>query len=106
MEGSLREHESSTGISPHSNGTYVCAICGTALFEAEKKFDAGCGFPSFWMHKDDNVKENLLQTYGRTRIQLLCNNCGAHLGHLFTSKHTPTGLRYCINENAIRLKDV
>jgi peptide-methionine (R)-S-oxide reductase len=89
--------------SPQSNGVYVCANGGITLFEAEKKFDAGCGFPSFWMHRQNNVKENFLQTYGRTRIQLLCNSCGAHLGHLFTNKHTPTGLRYCINEKAIRL---
>ena len=91
--------------SPDNNDAYVCSACKNALFEENKRFNAGCGFPSFWMHKGNNVKENLLQTYGRLRIQLLCNNCGAHLWHLFNSKHMPTGLRYCINENAIQLKD-
>jgi peptide-methionine (R)-S-oxide reductase len=83
-------------------GLYVCAACGNALFDAAAKFDAGCGFPSFWMHKADAVKLNPLSTYGRERIQLLCHNCGQHLGHLFPNKNTPTGVRYCINKEAIR----
>ncbi|RYF87002.1 MAG: peptide-methionine (R)-S-oxide reductase, partial [Chitinophagaceae bacterium] len=76
---------------------FACANCGCILFDADKKFEAGCGFPSFWLHHGNNVKQNPLHTYGRSRIQLLCNDCGAHLGHLFSHKHTPNGLRYCIN---------
>jgi peptide-methionine (R)-S-oxide reductase len=83
-------------------GLYVCTACGQALFDASKKFDAGCGFPSFWMHKEEAVKLNPLHTYGRSRIQLLCNHCGLHLGHLFPNKQTPTGVRYCINKEALR----
>lgn len=81
---------------------FVCTQCGSALFEAGKKFEAGCGFPSFWLHLADAVEQKELNTYGRNRIQLLCRNCGQHLGHLFPNKHTPTGLRYCINAEAIR----
>ncbi|HYH15942.1 MAG TPA: peptide-methionine (R)-S-oxide reductase [Flavisolibacter sp.] len=86
-------------------GTYVCTQCGAPLFEAAKKFDAGCGFPSFWMHVGEQVKLNPLDTYGRKRIQLLCNKCGQHLGHLFEHKQTPTQLRYCINADAIQFKE-
>jgi peptide-methionine (R)-S-oxide reductase len=82
---------------------YTCSKCGKALFDAEKKFDAGAGFPSFWEHIEDNVQQNFLNTYGRERIQLLCNGCGSHLGHLFENKKTPTRLRYCIKHEAIEL---
>jgi peptide-methionine (R)-S-oxide reductase len=105
MEGSLK-NEALLPTNPESKDLYVCTRCGTTLFDAAKKFNAGCGFPSFWMHSENNVKQNFLQTYGRTRTQLLCNNCGAHLGHLFNHRHTPTGLRYCINETAIVLKEL
>lgn len=84
-------------------GFYVCATCGTPLFEAGKKFEAGCGFPSFWKHVAEHVKFNRLTTHGRERMQLLCNKCGRHLGHLFPNQRTPTGVRYCINHEAIRL---
>jgi peptide-methionine (R)-S-oxide reductase len=84
---------------------YRCTLCGNTLFDADKKFEAGCGFPSFWMHIGDHVKEKFLTTYGRERIQLLCNTCGQHLGHLFNNKRTPTRLRYCINADAIHLEE-
>src|SRR5829696_4683137 len=102
MEGSIRKDNSPAKDSPESNSVYVCTSCNTILFEEAKKFNAGCGFPSFWMHNKNNVQLKLLQTYGRTRTQVLCNGCGAHLGHLFQNKQTPSGLRYCINEKAIR----
>lgn len=85
-------------------GTYLCSRCGTPLFEAAKQFDAGCGFPSFWLHMGEQVRLNPLHTYGRERIQLLCNNCDQHLGHLFAHKQTPTQLRYCINAEAIQYR--
>ena len=87
------------------NSTFVCSACGLDLFKADKKFNAGCGFPSFWLHIADHVKLNPLTTYGRERTQLLCNNCKQHLGHLFENKFTPSKVRYCINESAIRLKE-
>jgi peptide-methionine (R)-S-oxide reductase len=88
-----------------TTGIYVCAACGHPLFDAAAKFNAGCGFPSFWLHKNDGVKQNPLSTYGRERTQLLCANCGLHLGHLFPNKHTPSGVRYCINRESIRLAE-
>lgn len=80
---------------------YTCSCCGEVLFEAGKKFTVGSGFPSFWKHVGDNVRQHLLSTYGRSRIQLLCNQCGQHLGHLFEDDRTPTNVRYCINAEAI-----
>ncbi|QCR23976.1 peptide-methionine (R)-S-oxide reductase [Pontibacter sp. SGAir0037] len=80
---------------------FYCSNCGTALFESEKKFDVGSGFPSFWGHIGHNVRQNPLDTYGRHRIQLLCNTCKQHLGHLFDDNRTPTNVRYCINADAL-----
>jgi peptide-methionine (R)-S-oxide reductase len=80
---------------------YKCSNCGSDLFEASAKFESGTGFPSFYNHIAEQVKLTPLDTYGRYRIQLLCNNCGQHLGHLFQNKNTPTKVRYCINEKAI-----
>jgi peptide-methionine (R)-S-oxide reductase len=85
-------------------GTYTCTKCGSALFAANARFAAGCGFTSFWKHLEGKVILHELDTYGRRRIQLLCSNCGQHLGHLFQNKHTPSKLRYCINEKAILLR--
>ncbi|MHA6250007.1 peptide-methionine (R)-S-oxide reductase [Pontibacter sp. CAU 1760] len=80
---------------------YACAACGHGLFSGAQEFDAGCGFPSFWQHLQGNVRQQVLTTYGRTRTQLLCHHCGAHLGHLFGHPHTPSNLRYCISAAAI-----
>ena len=88
----------------NASGTFHCAGCGSVLFEAHKKFEAHCGFPSFWQHLDGQVQLVPLDTYGRHRTQLRCNNCGLHLGHLFTNKQSPTGKRYCINEKTIVFK--
>lgn len=90
----------------HEPGIYTCAACGNALFKADKKFDVGSGFPSFWEHIGESVRQNQLNTYGRARIQLLCNYCGQHLGHLFDDKRAPTNLRYCINANALKLEKI
>ena len=101
----LGEKKIDINDSSHQKGIYGCARCGSPLFEAAKKFDAGCGFPSFWLHIEANVKLKELDTYGRKRIQLLCKNCGLHLGHLFNHKHTPTQKRYCINASAILFRE-
>jgi peptide-methionine (R)-S-oxide reductase len=101
----LKEKQPSIIEKEESTGLYLCTACGHPLFEASKKFNAGCGFPSFWMHLDGGVLQKFLTTYGRERTQLVCSACGAHLGHLFPNKHTPTRIRYCINGEAIRLKE-
>ena len=85
-------------------GVYACAGCGSELFEGAKRFRAGCGFPSFWLHTKDRVTLKELNTYGRNRTQLLCSSCGLHLGHLFNHTNTPTKVRYCISDTAIVLK--
>ncbi|HZH35917.1 MAG TPA: peptide-methionine (R)-S-oxide reductase [Flavisolibacter sp.] len=84
-----------------ATGLYVCTACRQPLFDASARFEAGCGFPSFWKQKAGGIKLNPLRTYGRERIQLLCNNCGQHAGHLFPNRHTPTGVRYCVKKEAI-----
>ncbi|PKV67240.1 peptide-methionine (R)-S-oxide reductase [Pontibacter ramchanderi] len=93
----------STANRAHETGIYTCSCCGLALFEASRKFEVGSGFPSFWGQIEGHVIHKPLSSYGRDRTQLLCGNCGQHLGHLFTDKRTPTQVRYCINQSAIRL---
>jgi peptide-methionine (R)-S-oxide reductase len=89
-----------------NTGFYHCACCNAPLFHASDKFDSGTGFPSFWKAHSNGVKIKHLDNYGRKRIQLQCENCGSHLGHLFSDGRTPTGQRYCIMGNAIKKTDI
>ncbi|BBB26533.1 peptide-methionine (R)-S-oxide reductase MsrB [Amphritea japonica] len=83
-------------------GEYHCVACGEKLFESESKFDAGCGWPSFDAPAEsDNIKENADSSHGMIRTEVVCNSCGAHLGHLFPDGPTQTGMRYCINSVSI-----
>lgn len=79
-------------------GIYSCAVCKTPLFASDTKFDSGTGWPSFW---DSIAKDTVAQIedneYGMRRIEVQCNNCGSHLGHVFPDGPKPTGQRYCIN---------
>ena len=85
-------------------GTYVCVCCGTRLFDADHKFDAGCGWPSFWQPKTaENIAESRDTSHGMLRTEVMCKQCGAHLGHVFPDGPRPTGLRYCINSLSLRL---
>ena len=69
-----------------------------------KEFNSRTGFPNFWMHIGDHVKEHFLDIYGRERIQLLRNSCGHHLGHLFNNKITHGRLRNCLTRNLLTIK--
>ena len=79
-------------------GVYRCACCGEELFDSESKYDSGSGWPSFWQPKGkDVVGSQVDQSLGLHRVEVHCERCGSHLGHVFDDGPEPTGLRYCIN---------
>ncbi len=87
-------------------GTFVCAGCGQALFDAATKYNSGSGWPSFYQPLADSaVEEHADTTHGMRRVEVTCSNCGGHLGHVFPDGPRPTGLRYCINSASLNLDE-
>jgi peptide methionine sulfoxide reductase msrB len=86
-------------------GTYRCGRCHNALFRSDTKFDAGCGWPSFYEAVSDNALRYLDDySIGRHRTEIRCGTCDSHLGHVFNDGPAPTGLRFCLNSVALNFK--
>jgi len=86
-------------------GIYHCIVCDEALFVSETKYDAGCGWPSFYQAIDEaKITRKVDTTLGMKRIETECANCGAHLGHVFPDGPQPTGERFCMNSASLNLE--
>ncbi len=87
-------------------GEYTCRCCGETLFLSDSKYDSGCGWPSFFQPADgQKIREARDTSHGMIRTEVMCDNCGAHLGHVFEDgPQDETGLRYCINSASIKLE--
>jgi len=106
----LREHGTEMPYSSplneeHRRGTFLCAGCDAELFSSTTKYDSRTGWPSFWMPiARDAVGESRDTSYGMIRTEIHCARCGGHLGHVFDDGPPPTGLRYCMNGDAMTFK--
>ena len=84
-----------------AQGSYHCVCCGAYLFPSGTKFDAGCGWPSFYQAMPGAITEVVDHSHNMVRTETVCSQCGAHLGHVFEDGPMPTGLRYCMNSASL-----
>lgn len=101
-KGTERPHTGTYNL-VFDDGTYKCAACSQQLFESSSKFDAHCGWPSFDESIKGSVDYILDKTLGMLRTEIVCSNCGSHLGHVFNDGPTETGTRYCVNSVSVAL---
>jgi len=88
-------------LTEHRPGTFHCGGCGQPLFRADRKFESGTGWPSFFSPLEGAIATTTDRSFGMTRTEVHCSRCGGHLGHVFEDGPPPTGLRYCINGVAL-----
>lgn len=104
LKGTERPH-SGDFCTSYETGIYSCVCCNTLLFDSTIKFNSGTGWPSFTQPvKENAVKYEKDNAYGMVRVEIMCNTCDAHLGHVFPDGPEPSGLRYCVNSESLQLE--
>ena len=106
----LRKHSTERAFTSSLNdekrtGSFVCAGCGTPLFDSATKFESGTGWPSFWQPLPGGVGTTTDRSFFMTRTEVHCAKCGGHLGHVFPDGPAPTGQRYCMNGAAMKFEE-